>query len=124
MKEKFSRKLVQDQQSRINLRKAFEEVWVYPFAVIGVFCAPILSAATEGIAPKLVFDWTAFVIALVITAAMVVISEMRGTREQKRVSRIRLSRYAFSFLLGLFWRLVVPLIQQTLLNIFSSTAGV
>ena len=116
-------KVVKVHHDKLNLRPAFEEVWIYPFAVLGVFCAPILAAATEGKVPKLVFDWTAFVVALVITAVMVVISEMRGTKEQKKVNRIRLSRYAFAFLLGLFWRLVVPLIEQAVVKIFTGAVG-
>jgi ABC-type molybdate transport system permease subunit len=119
MKEKMGNdrtKKVKVIRDPVALRPAFEEIWVYPFAVLGVFCAPILAAATEGKKASFTFDWAAFVIALVITAVMVVISEMRGTKEQKRVSRIRLSRYAFAFLLGIFWRLVVPMVEQAIGN--------
>lgn len=119
MKEK--RDACKEKKSRLG--PAFEEIGIYPFAVLGVVLAPVLAAATEGKTPKLSFDWTAFVIALVITAVMVVISEMRGTKEQKQVSRIRLSRYAFAFLLGIFWRLVVPLVEQAVIKIFSGATG-
>jgi uncharacterized membrane protein len=97
---------------KLQLRDAFSEIWVYPFAVIGVLCAPVLSSATTGQALVFSLDWAAFVIALVITAVMVIVEELRGTKEQKRVTRIRLSRYATAFLLGIFWRLTVSLVEQ------------
>ena len=106
-----------------GLKPAFEEVWVYPFAVIGVLCAPIIAAATVNKPVRFEFDWTAFIVALVITAALVITSELRGTKEQKRVGQVRLSRYAMAFLLGLFWRLVVPLLEQAIVKMFSVQAG-
>lgn len=102
-----------------HLKSSFEELWIYPFAVLGVLCAPILSSVSIGDKPQFVFDWAAFVIALVITAVIVIISEMRGTKEEKRTSKVRLSRYAFAFLLGVFWRLVVPMVESLITSSLS-----
>lgn len=106
-----------------DLRPAFDEVAVYPFAVLGVLCAPVVAQASANRPVHLQLDWAALIIALVITAALVIASELRGTREQKREGRIRLSRYAFAFLLGLFWRLAIPLIKRLVLGIFSGGAA-
>ncbi len=92
-----------------KLKPAFQELWIYPVALAGVFCAPVLAAATTNEPVHIVFDVGAFAIALVVTAIFVIATELRGTKEQKKTPRIRLLRYALAFMAGVLWRMLVPL---------------
>ncbi len=120
MREKIQ-KVKEKVQDR--LRPAFNEVFVYPFALFGVFCAPFIAERSAGVRPHFSIHIWPFIVALIITVGMVVWSELRGTKEQKKKGNIRLSRYALAFLLGLFWRLVIPLIRDGIVNVVKSAFG-
>ncbi len=103
---------------------ALDEIIVYLSAVFGVMCAPVISSgALAGKKTSLQIEWTAFIIGLIVTAALVIVSELRGTRSAQKSNRAHLSRFALAFLLGLFWQLIVPLIQRSVVGIFSGRIG-
>jgi len=106
-----------------RLRPAFTEVLVYPFALLGILSAPFLATAMTHTHFQFRFHWGTLVVALVITAVFVVITELRGTTEQKKKGSIRISRYALAYLLGVFWRMVVPLVRDEISGLVKDLFG-
>jgi len=90
------------------VRPAWDELGVYPCALAGVICSPILAAATAQEVPKIGIHVADFFISLVLTAIVLIVSELHGSAADKKIPRVRTRRYAMAFLGGIAWRQVVP----------------
>jgi hypothetical protein len=103
-----------------KIAPAFDEALIYPVALAGTLCSPIVAAASLG--EDVILRWPTLgdmAIALVITMSVlfiVMLTELRGTSDQKRIPRVRALRYFFAFFGAMAWRQVVPALVTLLLR--------
>jgi hypothetical protein len=105
------------------LAPAWDELLVYPCAVLGVILSPIVFAAAGGEIPKFRVHWWDAATSLVITVAVLAALELRGTPEGKRKADARWRRYTLAFFAGLGWRQVVPAIINLIVGMFTALQG-
>lgn len=102
------------------LRPAWDEMFVYPCAFLGVVLSPIVVTAATGEIPAMRAHWWDLATSLVITVAVLTAFEIRGTPEGKRKPDARWRRYSFAFFGGLAWRQVVPAVVHAIVGLFSA----
>jgi hypothetical protein len=105
------------------LAPAWDEIAVYPCALVGVLLSPIVVAAAADQAVRLRVRWLDFAVSLVLTVAVLAAFELKGTPEGKRGKAARWRRYTFAFFGGLAWRQVVPAVVNLVVGLFSALTG-
>lgn len=106
-----------------RLRPAFDEILVYPCAFVGVVISPVVVTAATGERPHLAAHWWDLATSLVVTAAILMAFEMRGTAEGKKATAARWRRYGFAFFAGLAWRQVVPAVINVAVRLIEGIGG-
>jgi hypothetical protein len=106
-----------------RLRPAWDEMLVYPCALLGVLLSPVVVVAATGEVPRVRAHWWDLATSLVIAVAVLTVFELRGTPEGKRKPDARWRRYSFAFFAGLAWRQVVPAAVNAIVGLVGALGG-
>lgn len=82
-------------------RPAFDEMLVYAVALLGLVVGPVLTVDDAGNWQPVWPTMREFAVAVIIAGAVIGISELSGTKDEKEVPKVRIRRYVFAFVIGL-----------------------
>ena len=105
----------------LKLRPAFDELGVYGVTLGGIAVSPVIVAAAAGSSDfRLNLHWSIWILALVISWAVIAVFEMRGTKDQKKIKKVLFQRYTLGFFAGSFAPMTLKAIGNVISGLFQN----